>query len=292
MNDIDNIKYYLLFEGSQEKCHGAVSISKAYAVFSKLQKRKEPGIDFNEKTLVTNLKGGTCTAMALHFLNDYFALIKFLYSQFPYLDTKRLLCHLIEDFGEKFKESSENMRTLQSAYNTIEVRDVGVDFSKNKIQSLLNYYKFKIDFYSDKINIKKSNKNGYEYLENVVGVLPKGTYIVRTWKPSDNIKLEEDGHSTIYIKHKNSELYYDPSEGLSYYQKTENYFPALYKAFKRNFIIHRHERARIYRVRPKKSIKEQGAQFLQTRLAIPAFRNYFTWDQNLQEPSEQQHLNS
>ena len=67
-------------------------------------------------------------------------------------------------------------------------------------------------------------------LQNVSSItnnLPQGAFLIRMIKPSQNTKLEELGHSLIYIKNKDSHFLYDPNQGLKQLSR-QNHSEELY----------------------------------------------------------------
>ena len=81
------------------------------------------------------------------------------------------------------------MRIRQAAYNTIEVLPTErvIDASKGKIQSIVNYHNFKIDFMTDEINAEMLSKP--EDVRKYVS-LPQEIYLLRIIKPTQNEKLD------------------------------------------------------------------------------------------------------
>ena len=200
-----------LFKGSQLECNGDVSVSKVQSIRAELEKKRLHGICFNSKKVNPTVVGGTCTAMSFEFLDSYFEAKK-ITQKMPDPESNRLFNHLLCS-GEKFAKCSPEIRDRQAAYNTIEVQlDVeNVDCSKNKIQSLANHRAFKIDHSSKTIDVKTLNQKS---LAEEVKSLPEGAYLLRIIKPAHNEKLEECGHSLVFIKEPGLDLLYDPNDGL------------------------------------------------------------------------------
>lgn len=238
-----------LFRGTQQGCEGPVCISKAESVRATLDSHSSDlGIRFNQKMITDSIKEGTCTAMSLEFLDSYFKTKK-LSIERPDAQAHVLVDRLIE-LGELFAKSSQEMRDRQAAYNTIEVMDSldeTVDHSKNKIQALANYHSFNIDYSSSEIDVAKlANKNE---LSKELDALPEGTFFIRILKPADNKKLEEKGHSLIYIKENGLGLFYDPNFGLRSLP-SEEHAQILFQGFKNNFQLFGINKARFYRLQP------------------------------------------
>lgn len=209
--------------GSQRGCNGIIAHKKALDICLVLQKMQEEGIYFNPEKIPLSLKGGTCSAMALSFLDTYIR------------DPSRI-------FEDRFFKSSSDMRDLQAAYNTIEVlSQTGIDFSKNKIQSLLNFFGLKIEKVCEEIDLEKEDAK--ELFCNMEKELC-GIYLIRIILPSNNERLEECGHSLVYIK-EDQILLYDPGRGLAFPKEG---FSLLFSTVTRYFSRHRVHKMRIYKI--------------------------------------------
>lgn len=244
-------KYWLiqdnlwLFSGSQNDCNGSVFVEKVQSRLERINKDCPPGILFNVKKINPSITGGTCTAMSLKFLKAYFK-AKMKSNHRPEV----LQEELVKSKG-KFAKSSEKMRIRQAAYNTIEVKLENsfrkIDYSKNKVQALANDRSLKIDASSAEIDMKKSfNESGFA---SEVEKLPTGAFLVRILKPANNEKLEEHGHSLVYVKEKELSLFYDPNCGvrvLSPYKHAIVLFD-LFKVYYESFEV---SKARFYRLEP------------------------------------------
>ncbi len=239
-----------LFKGAQTGCTGAVLIAKVESIRAKLDIERSIGIQFNQEKIIDFLEGGTCTAMSLEFLDSYFNAKKINIKK-PGDRSGMLLDHLVK-LNQKFSSSSEEMRNRQAAYNTIEVQldsSLGdpVDYSKNKIQSLANYHSFVIDYSSSEIDINKLDHEAE--LSKEVEALPEGAFLVRILKPADNEKLEEHGHSLVYIKEHGLGLFYDPNYGARNLSSSEHP-KILFEGFKSCFQSFGVSKARFYRFQP------------------------------------------
>lgn len=191
----------MFFPGSQMGCWGAFSRTAAEEVRQKLLEMKEKGIDFGpiEESF---LYGGTCSAMALDFIEFY----RTLKTQNDPTDI--FLQKLRESGACRYARSSEKMRARQAAFNCIRV-DLAEseDPSRDKVQSLANYHDFKIDYSCDEY------KSDDPRLKEVIATLPYGIYLVRMRYPMDNEKQELFGHSMVFVHEPEYTLFYDPNEG-------------------------------------------------------------------------------
>jgi hypothetical protein len=212
------LKIETLFSGSQRGCNGLVPAPKVQSVCKRLNQNCSLRIRFNKDKITSELSGGTCTAMSLEFLDTYFKEKTRRRGNLSDTLVGRLML-----IGPKFATSSEEMRIRQAAYNTIEIERLDLntlsDYSRNKIQSMASYYSFQIDYSSPEIDTIDSN-NENELL-NQVENLPEGAFLMRILKPANNEKLEEAGHSLVYIKDPQSALFYDPNNGLSHLPLSE-----------------------------------------------------------------------
>ena len=183
-----------LFSGTQNNCSGIVPVERVEAIRRRLLSQSEPGISFSENKVSEIITGGNCSAMSLEFGNAYIKCREDLLKKNIKINTcppKRaeLLLLAIKKLGKNFQTSNEEMRIRQAAYNTIEVLPTErvIDASKGKIQSIVNYHNFKIDFMTDEINAEMLSKP--EDVRKYVS-LPQEIYLLRIIKPTQNEKLD------------------------------------------------------------------------------------------------------
>jgi hypothetical protein len=192
-----------LFRGNQDGCDGTVDISDARKIVAELNKRRPPGIVFNEATIASSLKGGTCTAMALTFLDAYFKGRK------EWEKEGISLTKGVASLGSQFSSSSARMRVEQAAYDTIEVCDPLLEnISKSKVEALAGYHSFAVTAVSKEMDVRVL-KQPSEIFD-----VEDGAYLLRILKPADNIKFEEHGHSLVYIQEQGVCLFYDSNNGV------------------------------------------------------------------------------
>ncbi len=203
------------FNGSQEECEGWISREQAEKIRFFLQNRAEPGIRFNKNKIPVRLEGGTCSVMALQFADIFFKLFQ---DRCWDKVTER-----IEKIKKYFLKSSMNRRNIQAAFNTIEVIHPleKHDYLRNKVASMANLYRFKINLCSPEIEIDKIEKT--PSYQRIIENLKKGVYFVRLVKIMENDKLEEKGHSFIYVKTKELSLFYDPNGGPVQFPATQTF---------------------------------------------------------------------
>lgn len=201
-----------LFKGSQDGKDGFTNLPRASQILTVLNLRAPPTVTFDEEQLDNYLLGGTCSAMTLSFLKEFLAA----------RTTAPDALSAIQTIAPRYKNSSYEFRTTQSAYNTISKQEVSLDFKKDKIEALLQYENpdCTIERVSASIDIEnEKSSDGVEFLyEN----LPDGQYIVRALNMEGNgkkgkerksAKEEEYGHTTLYIKENGNHYYYDPATG-------------------------------------------------------------------------------
>jgi hypothetical protein len=194
---------------SQEGCRGSISIEKADIARQKLQQNALPGLSF-DPMIYRNCPSirGTCTVISLEFASAYFRLRK----EFPELSpASASFLDKLRALKGHFEKSSEDMRSRQAAYSSITIdRSVEMDISRSKTESWIRCHNFVIDRCSSELNITTNRA----LLQQEINALPPGIYFIRMHKPSSNHKLEERGHSMIYVREEDIRLFYDNNDGL------------------------------------------------------------------------------
>jgi hypothetical protein len=214
-----------IFDGSQKGCSGEVSVARVACLCQELNERKAEGIYFNPEHIRSVLVGGTCSAMSLAFARLY-------------------LSGCIDP--ELFVESSEQMRELQAAYNTIEVfPKLSGDIRLKKVESLLAYFYLKVIWASPIMDIRHSR--GKDLLAKLLPSFQEGVYLIRVLKPSDNRRLEECGHSIIYIQTKEETFLYDPNNGFLQFQSPEKELTPIFEENYREYGVYE---VRFYQIEP------------------------------------------
>jgi hypothetical protein len=208
-----------LFEGSQDGCKGDAPVEQAEIVRNKLNNKHIAGIRFNKEKLTGKITDGTCTSMSLKFISSYFK-IKEKCKRDPNYTSSMLLKNL-SNLSCKLASSSEKMRVRQAAYNTIEIikSENLIDYSKNKIEALITDRALKINYSSEEIEVNNAEKWN---ISQQVANLAEGVFLLRIIKPNNNEKLEERGHSLVYIKEEGIGLFYDANYGVLNLHSTEH----------------------------------------------------------------------
>lgn len=223
-----------VFKGTQEDCDGEVCKKKVEQIRQILQNQNNEVISFNKNKVCSSIEGGTCTAMSLEFTDSYFKIKKDLENSSN--NDPELLIKSLANLGPKFVKSSEIMRIQQAAFNTIEVNEDEneTNYSKQKVMSLVNYREFDIKYSSEELDVVDIQSK--DQIDSEIDSLPEGIYFVRLLKPSDNVKLEEHGHSMIYIKEKEGfNIFYDPNFGCKNFDNLDRTKEALFENFQFNF---------------------------------------------------------
>lgn len=204
-------------------------MDKVEAIRADLAAKAPLGIHFNSSKVINRIEGGTCSAMSLEFIDFY-------------MKTKSLN-------EEQFATSSKKRRDLQAAFNTIEVipLESSIDYSKNKIQSLANFYSLEIDHSSPEIDIAAMSHA--KEIAKEVEALPDGVFLIRIIKPEDNDKLECNGHSLAIIKEEGLCLFYDPNFGVQNLSQVDP-STALFNNFKTCLKMFGISKARFYQLQP------------------------------------------
>lgn len=208
-----------VFYGSQFRTNGPYDAMKASAFALELNAKASPGIVFDPSKITGSISGGTCTAMSLNFLSKYQGVKK----KVRHLSKGHFRHNLLEKLsskGKHFRETSEAMRAEQAAMNTILVNQGVKSPSLKKIQSLVRFRGFEVAWRSPTYRLRSkedpADADTVPALEikKDMARYKRGVYLVRLIKPAVNEKLEEYGHTFIYIKETGLKLLYEPNDGL------------------------------------------------------------------------------
>ena len=197
---------------TQEGCNGPVEQESARRVVALLQRRSERGVHFNQENLVSNLKGGACSVMALDFIRDYLRK-----KAIRRIDDQSSLKEVLECVRKVANKHifgcSEDQRDIQAAFNTIEKdpEESSDDFKRAKIQSLANYYDLKVLSATEAVDLRGGHPD--RKIARLVDKMPSGAYLLRVLFSEDNQKGEKCGHSIVFIKHEKASFYFEPNFG-------------------------------------------------------------------------------
>lgn len=207
-----------IVEISSDEGHGPVIEDLAQESLLKLQERAASGVKFDKFRLENSCWGGTCSAQSLNFADLVAG------------SNIRPLHQRVVSVAQQNTTSSLKLRTQQAALNAI-AKDESVpvrDFSRAKIESIVAFRDFKVDFASksleeivrdtidDSMDLDEAELDLciYQTFHSVVNKLPDGMYFTRMLCNADNYKEEFFGHSLVYVKDENSHYLFDPSDGL------------------------------------------------------------------------------
>ena len=233
-----------LFRGSQEDGSGSANPQTVHAIFERLFARREIGVTFNPRKITGSIDGGVCSCMALDFAMRYFHLQR----EHRQTESRFSPAFLkgIRSIGREFARATTERKVRQAAFNTIEVEahPAGIDIERNKIQSLANLHRLRIDYASAMVPI---DRNQNSTLENTLASLPNGLYFLRTNRPAHNEKLEVNGHSLIYAKNGKEGILYDPNHGATYFRKKSHLREIADSLLSQRYHFH-HTQSRFYRL--------------------------------------------
>ncbi|MBA3815502.1 MAG: hypothetical protein H0X29_03090 [Parachlamydiaceae bacterium] len=180
---------------------------------TKVLSEKINGITFNSKYIKPELRGGACSAIALRIACPLLDRVKHLPSNSSW-DCQADAIDFVELINKSESIEKDQIRSVQAAFNTIIVTSEKIsDISQQKIRALAAFYDIKILYSTDEYVIEEGENFERKFLEQIKN-LNQGVYLVRAIQEADNRKKESRGHSTIYIKDKKEELYFDPRLGL------------------------------------------------------------------------------
>jgi predicted methyltransferase len=201
-----------LFSSEQIHKDGAVDPQKVKMLLSNLKAKAKEGIYFTDLKS-NNLYGGTCSAMTSMLINEIFPqkirTLQELEKALKKISTKSSLQRCIT-------QSCKSARDLQMAFNAIRIspnhKGSSLDFSKHKIGSLAGVYQMSIGKTSEPLEIRSIQAP--DNFKQAIDKLPEGIYWLRAINKADNEKLENFGHSLMFIKGKDFLGLYDPSVGM------------------------------------------------------------------------------
>ncbi len=196
--------------GNQDECSGPIDYSLGQDYCDALDDLKESTrISFSEERLVRDLTGGSCSAMAFEFADDYLR-------RRPFASAEEII-HAI---GPKYRQSSLAFRTVQAAFNTLHRDPItpSHDFMRDKIGAMLRFYDRTISDSSDLFFTErctpKEDANSLKKIELFLSQFEEGVFVVRCLFPDDSDKGEAYGHSTVFIKTADGQYFYDPDAGI------------------------------------------------------------------------------
>lgn len=194
--------YKVIKEGSQTLNKGEIDWVQAHKTTEKLNKFVK-GVVFLKNALTPFIEGGTCSAMAFEFLDQYL------------LHREKLSPEkVIETISPNFETSSLFFRTRQAAFNTIQKdpEHPVSDFRRAKIEAMLKLYNIKVLDASDEVDI--TEKESLHKIKTILKKFENSFLILRILRPSKNHKEEKYGHSMVLIRDQGREYFYEPNQGV------------------------------------------------------------------------------
>ncbi|MBS0623674.1 MAG: hypothetical protein JSS62_03540 [Verrucomicrobia bacterium] len=233
------------FKSSQVGHEGYVSVRKVEELRQCLKSLRVSYVVFNCLTIKPYLKGGVCSVLVLDFIRKFVQ-----FRDELLLSEKKLpvLCERLSQLGNFLSKDFENARTLQAAFNTIEVLGLTgpVDYSKWKIEALVSYYGLSVGYASHAIDMTCPFSFGA--LKHALSLLSSGIFLIRILRPSKGRKLEKYGHSLLYIHYKHLNIFYDPNYGARDLNGC-NHAHVLFENFKQNLLRFQVSEARFYKIK-------------------------------------------
>ncbi|MBS3904583.1 MAG: hypothetical protein KGZ39_04595, partial [Simkania sp.] len=211
-------------------------------------------IQFNSTKLSGFMSGGSCSAMAMQFLLHYCTLS----GTGAFRSPKQLLTYIL-----KHLNSYEELQAVQAALNTLEKTEDSDDFNRAKIEAMVSPYGYQVTQSSEVISLLDTQS--FEAFQHAIDALPKdGVFFLRSILPSNNLKEEIHGHSTILIRDNGYSFFYDPNNGVKG-MKSEKGIKVLY-----NDVLHSHLRfnapiLRIHQLRRKERGEDPLSEMLMQR---------------------------
>lgn len=199
-------------KGSQTDHSGPADARKVKDLIKRLNAFSTPGVRFNPNREDKDLVGGTCTAMSLNFLEQFFENRKFTRLEGEETAALRAIQKIAKD--NHIAKSSEKFRIIQAAFNQIE-RDPGTvaeDFNKAKIEAMAKNYGIDVTSVGEAVKLRRENALGK--IQNIVTNLEEGEpYLIRQLEPDESSKKEKKGHSMVCVKEGDDLYFYDPNQG-------------------------------------------------------------------------------
>lgn len=188
-----------------------------------------PMISFNRAMLTgSQLEGGACSAIAFRVAKEAIAFLNHLRDQSHLKTTSKQLSfalrfgRLIQNFEEMAiskrsldKTVQTAIRTEQAALNTITVNRQVIRSGNGvaeKVGAMASFYGLKVVESTPEIRVN-GNEQLATLLADQIHTLSEGVYLLRIIQEKYNHKLEEKGHSVVYIKSNDLEYIFDPALG-------------------------------------------------------------------------------
>lgn len=222
--------------GSMTK--GPIDVNRAKEIVKILNEKisnNKAAVHFDESSIDKELTGGSCSSIA--FRVGLIALEHLKNSNDDGLPN--CVKEIVEKMNKLPRSGRKEVRTLQGAYNTIQV-DTSIktdDISQEKIKALASFFDMKIGQSTEELIIDETD-HCKTACDGMMNKLHAGVYLVRVIRKENNHKLETQGHSTIYIKLENGNaLFFDTQLGLYNVDHKQDLIYQSMCALKRHFSV-------------------------------------------------------
>lgn len=210
-----------LFERKGNKCPGSKLKKKiAKEVFNILKTEQLGNISFREDKLSSYDKGGVCSAMALDFAARYNTIC----ASIKNADKCR---RQVEAMAPYYAYANTTFISVQTAYNTISIRDITPDEAEDdevlddelkwqKMASLANYNSLDLTPITPTIHVDEdAPDDSAQAIEakELINALPDATYVIRMIEPGWTSKHEYYGHTIVFVKNKQLSILFDNAIG-------------------------------------------------------------------------------
>lgn len=207
---------------------------------------KMPCISFKREMLHGDqLSGGACSAIAFRVAKEALTVLKNLRGKDQFKPTQKAISFVLR-FSEFVRDLEElanskrsqakllqsTIRTEQTAFNTIFVDREMVRAGNavpEKIGAMALFYGLKVMESTPELRVKENELLESQLMEQMRS-LNEGVYILRIIQEERNHKLEEKGHTAVYINTGDERYYFDPALGSYILLKTNLIYNALLSA--------------------------------------------------------------
>ncbi|MGE3954879.1 MAG: hypothetical protein AB7F31_06830 [Parachlamydiales bacterium] len=152
--------------------------------------------------------GGSCSALTLELIQKIYDFV--FEPGFSDVARKAVEGLLVEI---KDVEGVKTFRSRQMALNSFEIKGkYNKDtISSDKVAAIASLYNLSVARSSPKVEVASLDKRG---LESLLIEMSMGVHLVRLVKPNDGEKLEDYGHTTLFIQNCDHGFYFDVNCGL------------------------------------------------------------------------------
>lgn len=210
---------------------GTIDVDKGLEIVEKLNGkacRVMPCVSFNPALLNKEILSGACSAIAFRVAATAISLLKNLKENDQLKPANREISFALR-FSKWIRDFEENaasmrasnrlmireIRTEQEALNTITVDREKIcsgNAVSEKVGAMAPFYGLKVVESSPEIRVTGNDQLEAQLLEQIRNLV-EGVYFLRIIQEKSNDKLEEMGHSLVYIKASDADYFFDPNLG-------------------------------------------------------------------------------